>query len=252
MEFQDQVVLITGGSRGIGRAAALAFAERGAAVVVNFRADVEAARETVAALSGSGHLAIRADVSDPEAAESLVQAVIENLGRLDILVNNAGTYALHPLAETSYTDWQQAWTQTLQTNLLACANLSYHAARHFMARGAGGRILNVSSRGAYRGEPEAPAYAASKAALNALTQSLARDLAPHGIGVAAVAPGFVATDMARPHLEGAAGETIRAQSPFNRVAQPEEVAAALCFLASEAAIFSSGTIIDINGASYLR
>ena len=252
MEFTDRVVLITGGSRGIGRATALAFAERGATVVVNFRSDAEAARATTGQLEGQGHLAIRADVSDPEAAAALIETVVASLGRLDILVNNAGNYRLHPLATTGYADWQLAWQHTLQTNLFACAHLSYHAARHMIQRGEGGRILNVSSRGAYRGEPDAPAYAASKAGLNALTQSLARDLAPYQIGVAAVAPGFVATDMARPHLEGEGGETIRAQSPFNRVAAPEEVAAALCFLASDRALFSSGTIIDVNGASYLR
>ena len=250
-DFNGTIVCVTGGSRGIGRAVAERFAERGATVVVNFRQDEAAARETVRALAGTGHLAIRADVSDPDAAQGLIETVVRELGRLDVLVNNAGTYALHPPGDTGYADWQHAWQTTLQTNLLAAANLSYHAARHMRPRGSG-RIINVSSRGAYRGEPSAPAYAASKAGLNALTQSLARALAPHGIGVAAVAPGFVATDMARPHLEGEAGESIRAQSPFNRVAQPAEVAEAVCFLASERALFSSGTIVDVNGASYLR
>ena len=251
-EFKGKIVCVTGGSRGIGRAVALAFAERGATVAVNFKSDRAAALDTINALPGDGHLALRADVSDPDAAQRLIQTVVRELGKLDILINNAGTYAPHPLTGTEYADWQRAWQHTLRTNLLAAANLSYHAARHLKARGEGGRIVSVSSRGAYRGEPDAPAYAASKAGLNALTQSLARDLAPYGIGVAAVAPGFVATDMAKPHLEGAGGDAIRAQSPFNRVARPEEVARAVLFLCSEAALFSSGTIVDVNGASYLR
>ena len=252
MEFSGQVVCVTGGSRGIGRAIALAFAERGATVAINFRSDRAAARATIDVLPGEGHVALRADVSDPAAARRLIQTVVRELGQLDILINNAGSYAPHPLFDTDYDAWQRAWQATLQTNLLACANLSYHAARHLRARDAGGRIVSVSSRGAYRGEPDAPAYAASKAGLNALTQSLARDLAPYQIGVAAVAPGFVDTDMARPHLDGEAGDAIRAQSPFGRVARPEEVARAVLFLCSADALFSSGTIVDVNGASYLR
>jgi NAD(P)-dependent dehydrogenase (short-subunit alcohol dehydrogenase family) len=116
----------------------------------------------------------------------------------------------------------------------------------------GGRIINVSSRGAFRGEPEQPAYAASKAALNAMGQSLAVALAPYGIAVAAVAPGFIETDMTNEHLKAERGEAIRAQSPFHRVAKPEEIASAVYWLASPEAEWASGTIIDLNGASYLR
>ena len=122
---------------------------------------------------------------------------------------------------------------------------------HDLASG-GGRIVNVSSRGAFRGEPDAPAYGASKAGLNALSQSLAQKLAPHRIFVGVVAPGFVETDMTTTHLAGEGGRAIRAQSPLNRVAKPEEVAHAALFLASEGAEFTTGTIIDVNGASYLR
>jgi len=118
--------------------------------------------------------------------------------------------------------------------------------------GRGGRIINVSSRGAFRGEPGQPAYGASKAGLNAFGQSLAQALAPHRIAVATVAPGFVDTDMAAGHLDGAAGEAIRAQSPFRRVAEAGEVAAAVLYLASPEAEWASGAILDLNGASYLR
>jgi len=115
-----------------------------------------------------------------------------------------------------------------------------------------GRIVNVTSRGAFRGEPTATAYGASKAGLNSFSQSLAKHLAPYNIYVAAVAPGFVETDMARDLLDSPVGEAIRQQSPFNRVAKPEEVAYAIIFLASEGAEFVTGGIIDVNGASYLR
>ena len=121
-----------------------------------------------------------------------------------------------------------------------------------MIAAGGGRIINVSSRGAFRGEPDQPAYAASKAAMNAMGQSLAQALAPHKIFIGTVAPGFVETDMAKEWLKGEAGDQIRQQSPLNRVAQPEEVATGILFLASEGAEFMTGTILDINGASYLR
>jgi NAD(P)-dependent dehydrogenase (short-subunit alcohol dehydrogenase family) len=121
-----------------------------------------------------------------------------------------------------------------------------------MASRGGGRIVNVSSRGAFRGEPQAPGYGAAKAGLNALGQSLAVALAPYGVAVLTIAPGFVETAMVRPHLQGEAGDAIRAQSPFNRVATVDEVADAVAFLASDAAGWASGTILDFNGASYLR
>ena len=122
---------------------------------------------------------------------------------------------------------------------------------HLVAAG-GGAVVNVSSRGAFRGEPDCPAYGASKAGLNAFGQSMALALAPQGISVTTVAPGFVETDMAREVLDGPDGDAVRAQSPFGRVARPEEVADAVLWLASPAARFASGTVVDVNGASYLR
>jgi len=156
----------------------------------------------------------------------------------------------HPIDKSSYDDWQMGWNQILGTNLLGPANISYHAAQMMIRQGQG-RIINVSSRGAYRGEPEQPAYGASKAGLNALTQSLAQRLAPYGIFVGGVAPGFVETEMARDRLLGEPGDKIRNQSPMNRVAQPSEVAQAV-LLMSAANEWMTGGIWDINGASYLR
>lgn len=251
MNFDGKIVLITGASRGIGRAIARQFAERGARVAIHYRRDREAARETQASLPGGLHLLVQAEIGDPAAVQAMVETVVREMGGLHILVNNAGIFLDHPPAGVTYAEWQASWQRILATNLIGPANVTYCAVQHMLAQG-GGRIVNVSSRGAFRGEPEAPAYGASKAGLNAMSQSLAKALAPHNIFVGVVAPGFVETDMAASRLAGPEGEAIRQQSPLGRVAKPEEVAYAVLFLASEGAEFSTGCIIDVNGASYLR
>ncbi|MEQ8956033.1 MAG: SDR family oxidoreductase [Gammaproteobacteria bacterium] len=251
MDLNDKSVLVTGGTRGIGLAVARAFAARGARVAMVYRGNDDAARQAIDGMPGSGHISIRADIAEPDQVERCVTEAIAELGAIDILVNNAGIGIYHPLESTSFADWQRAWQQTLATNLIAPANLCFHVARHMMSRG-GGRIVNISSRGAFRGEPIKPAYGASKAGLNALGQSLAVALAPHRIFVGTVAPGFVNTELAADRLNGPEGDEIRAQSPLNRVAEPEDVAQAVLFLAAPGTEFSTGTIIDVNGASYLR
>jgi NAD(P)-dependent dehydrogenase (short-subunit alcohol dehydrogenase family) len=251
-DFEGRVVLVTGGSRGIGRAVAREFAARGATVAVQFRADRAAAEVTVASLGGAGgHLALQADLADPEQARALVGRVVDGLGRVDVLVNNAGIYEEHPVLETGYEDWLEIWRRTIAVNLLGPANLIHAVAPHMVAAG-GGRIVNVSSRGAFRGEADHPAYGASKAGLNSLGQSMARGLGGHGIYVTTVAPGFVETDMAAPFLEGPEGDAIRAQSPLGRAATAEEVARVVVFLATPGAEFTTGAVVDVNGASYLR
>ena len=150
----------------------------------------------------------------------------------------------------SYQQWQDAWCETLAVNLTGAANVTWCAVQYM--KETGGRIVNVTSRGAYRGEPRHPAYGASKAALNSFGQSMARALAPLGIAVASVAPGYVGTDMASDDLNSPRGAEIRAQSPFNRIATPEEIAAAVVYLASPEAEWASGAVLDLNGASYLR
>lgn len=246
-------ILVTGSSRGIGRAVAEAFARAGDIVAVHHRDSAGLAAEVVSGLPGDGHVVVQADIADPGAVRAMVDEAADRLGGLDVLVNNAASYGRsgHPVAEVSYEQWQQVWQETIGVNLLGAANVTWCAVQH-MIRAGGGRIVNVSSRGAFRGEPGQPAYGASKAGLNALGQSLAVALAPHNITVAAVAPGFVQTDMAASHLQGEQGDAIRAQSPFGRVAEPGEIAAAVLYLASPEALWASGAILDLNGASYLR
>ncbi|MEU6982251.1 SDR family oxidoreductase [Streptomyces sp. NPDC046324] len=245
-------VLVSGASRGLGRAVAQAFAANGDRVAVHFGSRAEDARETLDSLSGTGHVLIGWDLTDPAGAAAVVDTAVEALGGIDVLVNNAAVNIRHPLAETSYEEWVAVWQRHVSVNLLATANLSHLAARRMIDQGKGGRIVNIGSRGAFRGEPDHPAYGATKAAVHALGQSLAVSLAPHGIGVASVAPGFFATERVSPRLEGPEGAAIRAQSPFGRVAAPEEIAAAVLWLASPEAEWSSGTILDLNGASHLR
>jgi 3-oxoacyl-[acyl-carrier protein] reductase len=246
-----RAVLVTGASRGIGRAIAVAFANLGDRVAVHHRDSAALAAEVLGELPGTGHTVLQADLADADAVRQAVDDACETLGGLDVLVNNAGVFLAHPITEVSYPEWQEAWRATLGVNLIGAANVTWCAVQHMIAAG-GGRIVNVSSRGAFRGEPGQPAYGASKAGLNAFGQSLARALAPYGIAVSSVAPGFVDTDMAASHLAGPGGDAIRAQSPFGRVARPEEIAAAVVYLASPEAEWASGTILDLSGASYLR
>jgi NAD(P)-dependent dehydrogenase (short-subunit alcohol dehydrogenase family) len=251
MDFSGKTMLVTGASRGIGRAVAQGAARLGARVAVHYHSNPAAAETTLASLAGAGHLMVQGDVGDPAAVARFVDGAAAGLGRIDVLVNNAGVYEEHPLDGVSYEAWQASWRAVLGANLLGAANACYCAARHMMAHG-GGRIVNVSSRGAFRGEPAGPAYGASKAGLNAMSQSLAVHLAPHNIFVGVVAPGWVDTDMARDELDSPRGDAVRRQSPLGRVATADEVAYAVLFLASPGAEFMTGAILDVNGASYLR
>ena len=249
-----RAILVTGASRGIGAAIAQAFAAQGDRVAVHYRVEEAAAEAVRAGLppgEHGGHLTVQGDLADPQAVRRMVDEAADGLGGLDVLVNNAGIYVWHPVTEVSYEDWQAIWQQTLDVNLTGAANATWCAVRHMIPRG-GGRIINVTSRGAFRGEPRHPAYGASKAGLNAFGQSMARALAPHGIAVGSVAPGYVETDMTTEELASPRGDVIRGQSPFDRVARPEEIAAAVLYLASPLAEWASGTVLDLNGASYLR
>ena len=251
-DFTKKNVLITGGSRGIGRACAKLFAAAGANVIITYKTAKEEADETLRLLDENGkHAAFQLDVAQPELIAAVFENILQQYGRIDVLVNNAGIYTGHKILEATYAQWQEAWQQTLAANLIGVSNLCFFAARHMKESG-GGKIVNISSRGAFRGEPDHPAYGASKAGLNAMSQSLALALAPHNITVGVIAPGFVETDMAKEYLAGEEGAKIKKQSPLNRVATAEEVARAVAVFASGGMEFMTGGIIDVNGASYLR
>ena len=251
MRFDNKFVLVTGGSRGIGRETAILFAQQGATVAVHYNSNRAAAEEALALLDGEGHMVVQADQGNPDQIKSCVDEVMGAFGRIDILINNAAVYEDHPLDSSTYEHWQKSWKWVIDTNLHGAANFSYCVGQHMIKEGAG-RIVNVSSRGAFRGEPTSPAYGASKAALNSMSQSLAKHLGEHGIFVGVIAPGFVKTEMAESILSTPRGESIRRDSPLNRVATVTEIAYPILFLASEGAEWLTGAVLDANGASYLR
>ncbi|GAB3906679.1 SDR family NAD(P)-dependent oxidoreductase [Mucilaginibacter boryungensis] len=250
-DFTNKNVLITGGTRGIGLAASKLFAASGGNVIMTYRSDRTSAESALKELGNGNHSIFQLDVSNAAAIKHFFSAYTAKYNKLDILVNNAGVYLEHKILETDYEAWQHNWEQTIAANLTGPANMCYFAAR-LMREAGTGKIINISSRGAFRGEPEHPAYGASKAGLNAMSQSLAIALAPHNISVHIIAPGFVETEMAAEILNGPIGQSIKSQSGFNRVAKPEEVARLIAVYASEGLEFTSGGIVDINGASYLR
>jgi NAD(P)-dependent dehydrogenase (short-subunit alcohol dehydrogenase family) len=242
-------VLVTGGSRGIGAAICRAFADLGDAVAIHCSTSRERAGSLLASLPGEGHVVVQADLRDAGAVRAMVEAAAETLGGIDVLVNNAGVFFTHPIDDVSYEQWQQAWADTLGVNLVGAANVTWCALRHMPDDGSA-RIINIGSRGAFRGEPNSPAYGASKAGIVAFGQSLARALGPSGVAVTTVAPGWVDTEMAAESLAGDSRAVRSAESPLNRVGTPEEIAAAVVYLAD--AQWATGTVLDLNGASYLR
>lgn len=240
-------VLVTGASGGIGTAICRALAQRGATVVLHYQSDRESAESARRSLPGGDHCLVQADLGNEADIERLWQEASAHR-RIDAVVNNAGIFPDHPPLGTAYADWTAAWRHTLAVNLTGAAHLSYFAART-MAEHGGGRIVNISSRAAFRGEPTAPAYAASKAGLNAFSQSLAKALAPQGVYVFVVAPGWVATDRVAASVQNPA---VLADQPLGRVASPDEVAQVVAFCALDAPPSLTGAILDVNGASYLR
>ncbi len=243
--------LVTGSSRGIGRTIAHQLAERGVRVAIHFQRNRAAAEAVLAGLPGEGHALFAADLATAGGAASLWCSVIGHFGGLEILINNAAAHGEHPPLATDLAQWQAEWSRILATNLQAPADLCLLAAQAFAKAGTG-RIVNISSRGAFRGEPDAPAYGASKAGLNSLSQSLAKALAPSRVYVFALAPGWVETEMAAATLAGPKAAEVRLQHPLGRITQPEEVAQAAVFCALDAPAAMTGSIIDVNGASYLR
>lgn len=251
IRFDHKTVLVTGASRGIGNAIALEFAKAGATVAAHYNSNHEAAKTLLDSLPGKAHACFPADLGKTREIERLAGAVFKLFGHIDILVNNAGIFDEDEMIKMKPADFLKYWERTMAVNLSGPAFLSQIVSREMIKQGSG-KILNISSRGAFRGEPDAWAYGASKAGLNSLGQSMARALAPHGITVYTLAPGFVETDMAKPCLKGRRKAEILAQSPLNRIADPEEIARAVLMLCATGNEYMTGCIVDMNGASYLR
>ena len=245
--MEGRVALVTGASRGIGRAIALKLAALGARVMVNYRSGEAAADEVVAAITSAGGeaRAFRADVSDEEAATSLVKGVVATYGQLDILVNNAGITRDNIMARMKADDFDAV----LATNLRSCW-LMCRAALRVMMCARYGRIVNISSVTALMGNAGQSNYAASKAGIIGMSKSLAREIASRGITVNVVAPGFIATDMTAELSEDLL-ETARAHIPLGRMGQPSEVAAAVAFLASDEAKYITGQTLNVDGGMYM-
>ena len=249
-KLERKTILVTGGSRGIGAAISMAFADRGARIIVVYRSDENAATKLLSSLKGDRHRVYQCDISVPNQIVALFNQLRSEYDRLDVVVNNAGVGRHHPIDESSFVDWQSSWQDIINTNLIGPSNVCYHAAQ-MMTKQEDGHIINIGSRGGYRGEPLMPAYGASKAGLHSMTQSLAFQLSKYNVFVGAIAPGFVLTDMSKSRLDGLSGEEIKNQSPMKRVARPDEVAAAVISM-SRANIWMTGAVWDVNGASYFR
>jgi NAD(P)-dependent dehydrogenase (short-subunit alcohol dehydrogenase family) len=232
-------ILITGASRGIGAAAYALLKSRGHDVVGH-------------STRGSEDL-VAGDLADPAAPEAIWKAALSRLnGRIDALINNAGIFEAVE-HDAPGAEWHLAWARTLAINLQAAADLSRHAVAHFRSRDGGGRIVNVASRAAFRGDsPRHWHYAASKAGMIGVTRTIARGYGAEGILAFAVAPGFTVSEMTDEYLTGRGGAQILADIPLGRVATTDEVAEVIRWLATEAPASATGTVIDVNGASYVR
>jgi len=246
-DFENKVVLVTGGSRGIGRAIALEFAKRGANVVITFAGNEAAATETIKLCTDAGAKAQakRFDVSDSAACSACIEEVVREHGKLDVLVNNAGVAIDGLLMRFKDDDWDK----TLDTNLKGAFALMRAASRPMM-KAKGGAIVNVSSIVGEMGNAGQAAYAASKAGLLGLTKAIAKELASRNIRVNAVTPGFITTDMTaglNDELKAKMAEAI----PLGRIGNPEEIAKAVAFLASDAASYITGEVLKVNGGMYM-
>ena len=250
IDLSGKVVLITGASRGIGREAAILLAKAGASVVVNHRDSAADAQSVADEIGSDRAMVIQADVGDPEAVQTMIKGTVAALGRLDILVNNAGTFAWNPFHNDSYESWRAGWQRTFDVNIFGAANCAYLAMRQMRLQG-GGKIINVASRAAFRGETEFADYGASKAAMVNLTRSIARGCAADGIVASCVAPGFIDTAMAASELDAHAAEIIR-QIPLGRVGTAAEVAGVILFLASPLSDYLTGVTVDVNGGSWFH
>ncbi len=249
LSLAGKVALVTGGSRGIGRACAEVLAARGAHVAVGYASREEAARAVCEAIAEAGGRAIPVaiDVSDPAAVQAGVDTCVRELGGLQILVNNAGISIDALLLRASLEDLRR----TLAVNLEGAFACCKAAVRHILRAKTAGRIINVSSVVGEQGNVGQSMYAASKAGLIGLTKSLARELAPRGVTVNAVAPGFIETDMTAQAIAGDRRDALLGQIPLGRIGAPADVAEAVAFLAAPAAAYVTGHVLRVNGGLFI-
>jgi 3-oxoacyl-[acyl-carrier protein] reductase len=245
----EQVVLVTGGSRGIGAAIAKAAAEAGAEVAIGYREDADAASAVVESIRdmGAAAVAFQADISNPAEARQLIASVETSFGMIDGLVNNAGIMPSSPLVDMS----DEEWDAVLRTDLFGPFYCS-RAALPGMVRRGSGSIVMISSRLGQIGWPELAHYSAAKAGLLGLTKSMAREFGPQGVRVNAVAPGFTITDMTRDIVDTESGRRRLAELPSRRFPEPENVAAAVLFLLSDAAALFHGQTLNPNGGGFMQ
>ncbi|MDQ2865993.1 MAG: SDR family oxidoreductase [Candidatus Eremiobacteraeota bacterium] len=247
--MKDRVVLLTGGSRGIGSATVRALHACGSSVLFTF-----ANREDEAALLcaelGDRVGAVRCDLARSETLPAVVDECLRRFGRIDVLVNNAGIFEYNPFFGTDYAAWIAGWQRTFAVNLFGTANITWLVLQQMRKRGSG-KIINIASRSAHRGELDFADYGSSKAAMVNLTKSIARSCAPYGIVSIAIAPGFIETEMAAEELENRRAE-IEAEIPARRIGSAQEVASIVTFFAGPAGDYANGATIDVNGGSYVR
>jgi len=248
LTLEGRVALVTGGGRGIGRAISLLLARVGAKVAVNYRTNEEAASAAVDSIrtAGGTAVALPADVSRPEEASRLVAETEARLGPLDVLVVNHGIWRRAPIDAMT----PEQWDEMLRINLGGAYAVCHHAARAMIPRRRGA-IVTIASTAGQRGEPYHAHYAASKGALLAFTKSLAAELAPHGIRVNCVSPGWVITDMSRGALQGPGAADAVAAIPLGRPGTPEEIAGPVAFLASDLASYLYGEVLSVNGGAVM-
>jgi 3-oxoacyl-[acyl-carrier protein] reductase len=251
LHLRDKVAIVTGGSRGLGRAISLGLAAEGVRVAVNYLQNAPRAEQAVAEIGttyGVEALAVKADVSRKADVSAMFGCVEERFSQIDILVNNAGIWPTAYVKDMT----EQEWTRTLAVNLTGPFLTCREAVRRWLKAGRTGRIVNVSTQAAFRGSTTGHAhYAASKAGLVTFTVSLAREVAPHGIHVNAVAPGMMATEMARNALVHSQEEYLK-RIPVGRIADPAEIADVVVFLASDRASYMTGATVDVTGGMLMR
>ncbi len=250
IDLSGQSILVTGASRGIGAAIARTLGQAGARVLVHYGRD-RAAAEAVAADIGNGAVVLRADLADAGACAALWAQAIAAAGRIDALVNNAGIAIESPLTKNA-AEWHGDWEATMAVNVTATATLCREALLHFQPLKQG-RIVNIASRAAHRGDTaDYMAYAASKAAVVALTKSIARGFGRDNIKAFAVAPGFTRTDMAQAFIDTYGEDYAASDIALGKLTEPGDIAPAVAFLLSGLGDHATGTTLDINGASYVR